>query len=133
MIHFPNLFPLQNINKQTVHNYVVNFFIQAKWAHNYSCHSFLVCICKVNAHSSEYRHPSQRLHRSSPIAPLPEHQKTQDTLRTDEPSPIAPLSPSTGKDSITKERLGLHSFKCQAPHPYNPVLSSPSWIKLAFD
>ena len=31
MIHFPNLFPLQNINKQAVHNYVVNFFIQAKW------------------------------------------------------------------------------------------------------
>ena len=91
MIHFPNLFPLQNIYKQAVHNYVVNFFIQAKWAHNYLCHSFLVCICKVNAHSNEYRHPSQRLHRSSPIAPLSEHQKTQDALRTDEPSPSIPL------------------------------------------
>ena len=32
-----------------------------------------------------------RLHTSSPLAPLSEHQMTQDTLHTDEPSPSIPL------------------------------------------
>ena len=59
------------------------------------------------ANSSEYRHPSQRLHISSPLAPLSEHQKTQDTLHADEPSPNIPLFELTGKDSIIKERLGI--------------------------
>ena len=62
--------------------------LQAKWENNYiHITTFWFEFCKVNANSSGYRYPSQRLHVSSPQAGLSEHQRTQDTLRTDEPSP----------------------------------------------
>ena len=97
MIHFPNLFPLQNINKQAVHTNIIMWYtsLQDKWEnkHNYiHITAFWFVFCKVNTNSSEYRHPSQRLHISSPLAPFQSTmQRTQDTLHTDEPSPSIPL------------------------------------------
>ena len=37
MIHFPNLFPLQNINKQAVHMNIIMWktSLQAKWENNH--------------------------------------------------------------------------------------------------
>ena len=91
---------------------------------------------KVNANNSEYRHASQTLHVSSPLALLSEHHRTQAHCPQMN-LPLASLSLSTGKDSVIKERLGIHFtllLQSSARHPiHNPVLSSPSWIKLTFD
>ena len=89
--------------KQNSHFYTValayktSLILQAQgvsraWVGDYNTHNYIhitafwFVFCKTNANSSEYRHPSQRLHTSSPLAPFSEHQRTQDTLCTDEPS-----------------------------------------------
>ena len=86
IIHF-HLFPQnkQQTNQKAVHMniimIVVNFFTgqMGKQPHNYiHVTAFWFVFCKVNANSSAYRHPSQRLHISSSLAPLSEHHRTQE-------------------------------------------------------
>ena len=61
---------------------------------------------------------------SSPLAPFSEHQRTQDTLRTDEPSPSISLF-EHWKDSIIRE--AGYTFTPLLQYPIRkPVLSSTS-------
>ena len=75
---------------------------------------------------SDYRHPSQRLHISSPLA-LSEHQRTQDTLHTDEPSPSITPFEHWKRQHNQRGWLYIYSFTSSVRHTIcNAVISSPS-------
>ena len=83
-------------NKQAVHMNIIMWYtsLQAKWENNHIIifiSQLFVCILQGKCKTAVNTDILLRLHTSSPLAPLSEHQRAQDTLRTDEPSPSIPL------------------------------------------